>query len=624
MPKINEIGKWRIEIELAEKFREEEFGEYTRDKISKAGYNIEYFEKGYSGLTYQNEDAEGFALTTLNLFHAITKNIVPSLLYKNPKILAFPKKINSQDSAPLAQETLNYYYREINAEDVNNRVIWDAYVLGYGVSKKGYATKFGMDIPDEKKKKTFKEKALEAIGLRPKEKEEEQTNPEVNLNIISESPYVSYVSPFNFGKDPRATCLDDCMYVYEKFRKTVKQMKDNPKYKNTATLRGDDMDLPTTYAKGYVSDMDEFRMLWVYEIHYRSDDGIYLLVISKDGNEYKEHYHEKSIYHLKGWQYDELNFNKHGHKLYPISDMTKIRHLQDRFTMTIDAILEQVDRFVPKIAYDESKITAQGKLALRDGDLGSLVGVTGDPNHVFKEIALTQVKGDLKALADELVNLITIQTGLTRAQLTGVSQSETATEAQITQGGQTIRLSDMSNEVNKYLKLQATGLWDIITQFVELEQLELINGVSGIDQETGKPKYNWLTVNDEMGEQLRTGHYDFDIEVGSTQKPDLISIRKQFENMFNILARTDVIALIQQQGKKVDLAELLRLYISLFPEMTKDVGKIIQNITPQTTGLVDPAALNGNAPGGTTQGSNFNSLERQQFQGLPQEMLIGQ
>ena len=613
MPKIKDIARWRAELELAEKFREDEFGEYTKDKISKAGFNIEYFEKGFAGLNYGSDDEE--MVTTLNLYHAITKNIVPALLYKNPKILSLPKKIESQESAPIAGETLNYYYREINADDVNNKVIWDAYVLGYGVSKKGYATKFGIDIIDDtKKKKSLKDRALEAIGI--KKPEEEKTHPEINLNIVSESPYITYVSPFNFGKDPRATCIEDCMYVYEKFRKTVRQMKDNPKYKNTSNLVGTELEIP---GKNIISDyeMEEFRTVEVYEIHYRQEDGFYLLVISKDGNEYEEHYHEKNIYTLPGWQYDELSFNKHGHKLYPISDMTKIRPLQDRFTSTVDAILEQVDRFVPKIAYDESGITDDGKLALRDGGIGALVKCIKDPSMVFKELSLTQVKADLSALNSELINLITIQTGLTRAQLTGMSTSGTATEAQIEQGGQTLRLSDMSNEVSKYLKKQATGLWDIIVQFVDFEQLELINGVSGIDQATGNPKYNWLTIDQSMGETLKNGHYDFDIEVGSTQKPDLISIRKQFENMFNILARTDVIALIQQQGKKVDLAELLRLYISLFPEMTKDVGKIIQNITPQTTGLVDPAALNGNAPGGTTAGSNFNNLERQQFAGAP-------
>ena len=114
---------------------------------------------------------------------------------------------------------------------------------------------------------------------------------------------------------------------------------------------------------------------------------------------------------------------------------------------------------------------------------------------------------------------------------------------------------------------------------------------------------------------MRRGEYDFEIEVGSTQKPDLAIVRKQFENFFSILARTDVILLMQQQGKKVDLAELLRMYLSLFPEMVKDVGKVIQNITSQTTGLVPPQEVEQR--GGTTEGSNFNALESQMADLVP-------
>lgn len=607
MSKITDIGRWRVEIELAEKFRNDEFGEYSRKTASRAGLNIDYYERGYAG-----EGVEA-GITTLNLFHAIVKNIVPALGFRNPRVLSLPKKVEAQDTAPVVGETVNHYYKKLEAELTNYMVIWDAYTLGYGVSKIGYATKFGADIKDEKKRKTIVDKVLEKVGLK-KGTEEDVTRPEVNMNIVSESPYISYVSPFNFGMDPRARSIHEAMYVYEKFEKTVKQMKENPKYKNTDQLRGSEPDLAGLNGSGISqSEIEDFRTLDVYEIHYRSGGKFYILVISEDG-EYREHYHEESIYEIDGWQYEMLDFNKHGHKLFPLSDMTKIRSLQDRFNNTIDAILEQVDRFEPKIGYHETEVTEQGKSNLINGGLGALVGTTKNPSEVFKEISFTQFKNDLKMLLDQLIDLITIQTGLTRAQLTGVSSSGTATEASIEQGGQTLRLEDMNNNVRRYMRRQASKLWQVIKQFVELEELELINGINGMDEKTGLPKYSWLTISPEQSEKMQISEYDFDIEVGSTEKPNLPVIRKQFENLFNILARTDVIVLMQQQGKKVDLAELLRQYIALFPEMTKDIGRIIQNITPQTTGLVPPPTPSG---GGTTSGSANNALQSQQAQPAP-------
>src|SRR3990167_2888072 len=363
MPLIRDIERWRNEIDMAEEFREKEFGVYTREKIVRAGLNIEYFEKGYSLPTLEGSVTDEETLTTLNLFHAIVKNIVPSLYYRNPVILTFPTKQESQDTAPIVAQTVNHFFKKIEAEKINQQVIWDAYVLGYGVSKVGYATRYGMDIEDEKKRKiSLADKLLQSVGLQKPKPEEPAIHPEVNYRIISENPYIAYVSPFNFGIDPRATCIDDAMYIYEKFRKTVKQMKGNPRYKNTKNLQGT---LPENRTNSFdrinQSEQEDFKTIDVYEIHYRTDEGIAILVISKDGNEWEEHYHEYSIYELDDWQYEILTFNKHGHKLYPLSDLTKIRLLQDRFTSTVDAILEQVDRFVPKIAYEETSLTEQGR-----------------------------------------------------------------------------------------------------------------------------------------------------------------------------------------------------------------------------------------------------------------------
>lgn len=616
MPKIVDIDKWKAELSLAEDFREKEFGTYSSKDTSSAGLNIDYFERGHQYFeTDEGVELDNLIVTTLNLYHAITKNIVPSLYFQNPKVLCFPKKIESQTTAPIVGETVNYFYRELEVDDVNQKVVWDAYVLGVGVSKVGYACKYGMDTLEEKKQVSPVNRLLEKIGLK-KTKEVETTNPEINYKIESESPYVKYVSPFDFGIDPRAKNIDEAMYVYEKFKKTLAQVKANKKYKNTSKLVGSDVELDIPSGRDTdPTQMDDFKTVDIYEVHYRQPDGVYHLVLAKDRDEWAELYNERSPYEMRGWQYEILVFNKHPHKLYPISDMTKIRALQDRITSTIDAVLDQVDRFHPKIAVNGTDVTPEGKLALRDGDIGAIVDCTKNPSEVFKELSFTQVKADLRALIDQMIDIITIQTGLTRAQLTGMSSSGSATEATIEQGGQTLRLSDMGKEVGKYSKKQARKLWEVIKQFVDIETLQLINGVSGIDEQTGIPKYNWLEVNEESGAQMRSGEYDFDIEVGSTQKPDLAVIRKQFEGLFNILARTDVITLMQQQGKKVDLAELLRLYLQLFPELVRDIGKIIQVVTPQTSGLVPPMVPEQR--GGTTSGSNHNALEAQRAQPVP-------
>lgn len=623
MSKINDIGRWRQEIELAEDFRNREFGEYTQESHTKAGSNIDYFERGYQRLIGILDDEN--AITTLNLVHAIVKNIVPSLYYQNPRIIALPRKVSSADTAPIVTEICNHFYRKMDVEEVNQKVVWDAYVLGHGYSKIGYATKFGMDVDDEPAKKETKlnaiDKGLIALGLKKKPAVPEESHPEINYRIISENPYTIYVSPFRMLKDPRALTMDECMWMGECFTRTVAEMKNNKKYKNTELLKGVDTDTNTSsYIQMSQSSLDEFKTVELYEIHYRNKNKMYLLVISKDNDTYREHYHEESIYDIDGWQYDELTFNKTGHKAFAISDITKIKHLQDRFTATMDMILEQVDKYTPKIAGNGTDITPEGKNALLNGGIGAFVDCTKNPSEVFKEINFTQFKADLKALADQIIEIITIQTGITRAQLTGMATGASATEVTIAQGGQTLRISDMTQQVQRFNNRQAQKLWQVIRQFVDLEQLELITGISGTDPNTGFPVYDWITVDTEKSEKMSEGEYDFEIEVGSTQKPDLAVLRKQFENLFSILSRTDVITLMQQQGNKVDLAELLRMYLRMFPDAVKDIGKIIQKINSSTTGLIPPEQ---DGRGGTTNGSQFNALEAlagQPAPGVPSEI----
>jgi hypothetical protein len=71
------------------------------------------------------------------------------------------------------------------------------------------------------------------------------------------------------------------------------------------------------------------------------------------------------------------------------------RGLQDRINLTFENVLDQIDKFVTKLAYDETAVTKQGEVALRDGQLGSMVACNKNPNDIFRELSLTQAKGDL-------------------------------------------------------------------------------------------------------------------------------------------------------------------------------------------------------------------------------------
>ena len=603
MSKILDTDCWRKELELAEEFRQEQFGSYTDKNINKNGENIDYFEKGFcSGYTDHTDDT----ITTLNFFHIVTKLIVPTLFFQNPRVIILPKRKIDEEAAPYAREILNYYYKELEIDFENELMVWDSYVLNRGIYKIGYATRFGMDIPEEKKKKkTLIDKALISIGLK-KEEKEEVIKPEINQKIVAEKPYVKWVSPFRFLMDPRARNIDEARWVAEEFDKTIADLKRNKNYKNTSEIRG--LQPEDEKREGIpTSAIDEFTVVRLYEIHYRNDSKMYRLVLVKDGDYFREIYHEESIYEMDGFQYDILELTRHGHLQFKRSDIAKIKNLQDRFTNVVDSILEQLDRFVPKIAIEQNALTPEGKQALEDGGIGAIVTTNKNPREAIYEIGLTQYKTDLKAILDQIIDIITIMTGITKAKLLGVSTADTATGETIASGGESIRMSDMTKSIQRCANRQARKLWQVCRQFVDLEQLELITGESGINPMTGAPVYTWLPeINSEISQKLAEGEFQFDIEVGSTQKVDSALINKRIENLISIMS-PQVIATMQQQGKKVDLAEILRIWLSNNPEIVRDQSRIIQDVTQNSQGLLPANDILVGGRGGQTEGSNLNA-----------------
>ena len=59
--------------------------------------------------------------------------------------------------------------------------------------------------------------------------------------------------------------------------------------------------------------------------------------------------------------------------------------------------------------------------------------------------------------------------------------------------------------------------------------------------------------------------------------------------------------LLQQQGYKLELAEVIRMVLKLYPELLVEPGRILKPIGPQTQGMIQPQLPPGQ--GGQALGS---------------------
>lgn len=587
----DEIKKWRIEIQEAEKFREDHFGTNERGKESLAGENTGYYEFGMSPKLMTDHNIID-PLVSFNIISPIVDFVVPTLSAREPYVIGLPKRSTQEDndSAPIAGEILNYRYKEIDLKRTNEDVIWDAYVLGMGISKIGYTTKFGtvpteQTIKDEKRErvKSRFQRTKEFLGISKPKEEEKRENPELDEFIRSESPFVKHVSPFNFGIDPRATSIETANFVYEKITKRLSDVKKDKTYKNTSKLKGIALSEDKLNLKIPEIQLDRFKFVVLYEIHYKTDKGINILTLAEDNSGWENLRHDESVYEMDGFQYELLYFKKHRHKLYPVSDISKIKGIQNRIQDTLSSILDQVDKYSPKLLVDETGLTPSGKSALEEGDIGAICYTNRDPNTVMKEASFTQLKADLLALIDRSLDIAIFITGLTKAQLLGLTPgAQTATEVQVGQAGANLRLSDKFEKVNDFLNRQVRKLWQVEKQFTDFEEINLITGDQTLD-ERGLPKYSWIPdINSEMSEKLAKGEYRFQVEVASKEKAELPILRKQIENLINVIGAEGVIDRIEQkEGFTISLVEILREWMKLHPDMFKIPGRVIKPLSPQ-------------------------------------------
>ena len=597
----DQLARWRAELDLGVEFRDAEFGTYKQAvpgssvQTTGAGKNLDAFEQGVN----END-------SPLNITHPIVKNIVPTLLYQYPKATALPvsRAPEASEDAFYASELINKDLRDpdFRFKITGQQTVFDSYVLGFGVVKQGYATEFGPDIlpteVEEKKRLRDKlkdgvESLLVTVGLKaPKPEEDDPEQVQANSTIRVEYPYLLWLSPFDFVVDPRARSLDDARWVAQRIRRTLGEIKRDRRYGAAKhELQPEALD-DDRIQESFV---EEFQTADVWEVHYKDLDaptGIRVLTFAATQTQTKALMHEDSAYDLGGWQFEWLVLNKHGHRLYPVSTLTIIRPMLDRLNSTFEAILEQVDKFSAKLAYNE-RVTVDGERALDAPDIGTRVKVSGteDVRGAIAVISMQQVASDMLAFVQQVLDFIILITGLTRAQLTGLTTAQTATEAQIGQSGQNLRRTDEANMVGEFVNRIVTKHWRIKSQFQDLTESDLpmeapmLNPQNGIAQSQFYPP-----IDQARADRLQKSRFKFQIEVGSMQKPNLEIIRAQFAEFMRALMEPVVTNGLALEGKRVSASEAVRQWTRFFAEQGLiDANKLV---VPVSDPMQQQALLN--------------------------------
>ena len=595
----DELRRWRAEVELGSEFRDKEFGTYQQQqpgsapKTSGAGANIDLFEQG------AREELGVLSAAPLNLIFPIVRTILPTLFYQRPRVNAIPdaRSTEAADDAFYVSELLNRDIRDpdLRFKEMGQLVVFDGVVPGAGFVKVGYATEFGPDILPTKAetRQTFRERlktqvntVLEGMGLKPpSEQEPEPEQVQQDLTIKSESPYLQWVSPFDMAIDPRARDLTDALWIGQCRRRTIADIKRDRRYSRARfELVGD----PVEDARIPESFIEEFQTVEEWEVHYKNPEsptGLTTLTFAKTQAMTKALMHEHNVYDLGGWQYEWLVPNKHGHRLWPISAISVCRPLLDRINSSFAAVLEQLDKFMAKVATND-RVSKDGHLALQSSAIGAVVKIDGteDVRSAIAVISMEQLNAEIVRFLDYCVDYIILIVGLTRAQLTGLTTAQTATEAQIGQGGAQTRRTDEANVVGDFFNKVVTKYWRAKAQFQSLTEIDLLQQTGIPDPATGRETTLWYPPIDQArAKRLKETRFTFALELGSIQKPNLEVVRMQFQQFVTTLMNPIVTQGLALDGKRLSAEALIREYTKFFVEY--GLSRLEKAVVP----ITDPA-----------------------------------
>lgn len=194
-----------------------------------------------------------------NYVYAWFESMFPSLTFNFPKVVCDPKSETSINSARTTEAALNNELARIGFHKEIKKAAFDGLLpSGIGVLTIGYYLD-GL-VPSS------------SDASAPQEQRERDDTSDSPYGFRRDDLYVRRIRPDHFLIDPRATCLEDALWVAYEYKRPIELVKRDPQYRYTENLEADEYDLPPgmsleEYRKEYDCDpeMDHVCLVQVWD-----------------------------------------------------------------------------------------------------------------------------------------------------------------------------------------------------------------------------------------------------------------------------------------------------------------------------------------------------------------------
>lgn len=581
MARNNELQQWKTRLSVAHKKYE------TVEKKTNRAW--EYYKgnqwNGVGHDLYREHPID-------NVVFANIRAIVPRLNHRNPKIYVKPKKkpfrtndgvFDTIASSVYVELLLNYYYKELQIKREARKCLYDALLSPMGIMELGYT--------------------LETEKI----KDEELLD--VNELIAEDSPYCIRRDPKDFRNDPEGidSQLNDSRWIALRWVKSLNDLKKNPKYSNTSSLKSN-FTVKTDFGSMVMGSdsvvepdaSDMWGRVEGWDIWDKKERRLITLV---EG-------HDKFLRNEKSWplEYDgfpveTLYFNENATDFYPIPDSWMYLDLQDELNRVSSMQMSHIARISQRrYIARENALSTEEKYKLTNGGDGTIVETAMNPVDSILPVADATISQDIYMLRQGLKKTIREMAGVSDSEMLSSTKFESATEPQlIEQAAQSLR-GDQQATFENFVVRVVSKLAKICQQTIDTVDIPLDNNQMK-DDEIGP--YVQKKLGKIVGENGATvllpwlsmtkediaGDYIYDIEIGSTmpvndetRKRDAVALYNMFQDNPYIRVREGTLKVLDafnqmepeklvKSDEEVQQGQMANMKSQLEAEIAKDQPK---------------------------------------------------
>lgn len=526
MAKNNELQQWKERLTVAHR---------KYDPIEKKTSRAWDYYKGnqWAGVghdLYREHPID-------NVVFANIRAIVPRLNHRNPKIFVKPKKkpfrtngglFDTIASSVYVELLLNYYYKELQVKREARKCLYDALLSPFGVMELGYTVE------------TEKIKDDELI--------------ETNELISADAPYCIRRDPKDFRSDPEGidSQLNDSRWIALRWVKPLNDIKKNPRFSNTSSLKPN-FTVKTDFGSRVmgsdsVVDPDSGDM-WGrvegWDIWDRKEKRILTVV---EGHDRFLRNDKSWPLELDGFPVEILYFNENATDFYPIPDTWMYLDLQDELNRVSSMQMSHIARISQRrYICRENSLTQEEKYKLAHGGDGTIVETSMNPQDSILPVADATISQDIYMLRQGLKKTIREIAGVSDSEMMSSTKFESATEPQlIEQAAQSLR-GDQQATFEGFVVRVVSKLSKICQQTIESVDIPVSNEQMAdndiqpyirkkLEKIVGENGATVLLPWLSMSKDDIAGDYIYDIEIGSTmpvndetRKRDAVAMYQMFQ-----------------------------------------------------------------------------------------------